>query len=212
MQVKADTPKSLGDPVVRTARRAQLNDARVAPLTEYVEQLRARVGGTAAVPDFDPWDGGINAEVLFLLEAPGAKAVETGFVSRNNPDETAKNFFLLNQEAGIARERTVLWNIVPWYIGTGTRIRPANPTDIAQGIGPLPELLTLLPALHAVVLVGQKAGAARRAIAELRPTVRVFDTPHPSPLFINNKPENRGRLLGALKDVASFLGDRGPAV
>lgn len=212
MQIKADTPKSLGDPVVRTARRSQLNDARVVPLTRYVEQLRARVGSTAAIPDFDPWDGGVNAEVLFLLEAPGAKAVEAGFISRNNPDETAKNFFLLNQEAGIARERTVLWNIVPWYIGNGTRIRPANRTDIAQGIGPLAELLPLLPVLRAVVLVGQKAGAARRAIAELRPQVRVFDTPHPSPLFINNKPENRGRLLVALKDVASFLGDRGPAV
>lgn len=211
MQVKADTPKSLGDPVVRTARWAQLNDARIAPLTRYVEQLRARVGDAAAIPDFDPWDGGVNAEVLFLLEAPGAKAVEAGFISRNNPDETAKNFFLLNQEAGIARERTVIWNIVPWYIGTGTRIRPANRTDIAQGIGQLAELLPLLPALRAVVLVGQKAGAARLAIAELRPQVRVFDAPHPSPLFINNKPENRGRLLVALKDVALFLGVRGPA-
>ncbi len=212
MQVKADTPKSLGDPAVQTARRGQLNDAHVAPLTRYVDHLRARVGSTAAIPYFDPWDGGVNAEVLFLLEAPGARAVEAGFISRNNPDETAKNFFLLNQEAGIARERTVSWNVVPWYIGTGTRIRPANRTDLAQGIGPLAELLPLLPALRAVVLVGQKAGAARRAIAELRPQVRIFGTPHPSPLFVNNKPENRGRLLVTLKEVASFLGDRRPAV
>ena len=205
--MKEDNPKSLGDPIVQTARRGQLNDAHVAPLTRYVEHLRAQVGSTAAIPYFDPWDGGVNGEVLFLLEAPGARAVEAGFISRNNPDETAKNFFLLNQDAGIARERTVLWNVVPWYIGTGTRIRPANRTDIAQGIGPLAKLMPLLPALRAVVLVGQKAGTARRAIAELRPQVRIFSTPHPSPLFINNKPENRGRLLGILKDVASFLGD-----
>ena len=210
--MKADTPKSLGDPVIQTARRGRLYDAHVAPLTRYVERLRARVGSTAAIPYFDPWDGGVNAEVLFLREAPGARAVEAGFISRNNPDETAKNFFLLNQDAGIARERTVSWNVVPWYIGTGTRIRPANRTDIAQGIGPLAELLPLLPALRAVVLVGQKAGTARRAIAELLPQVRIFDTPHPSPLFINNKPENRGRLLVTLKDVASFLGDRRPGV
>ena len=182
--MKADTPKSLGDPVIQTARRGRLYDAHVAPLTRYVERLRARVGSTAAIPYFDPWDGGVNAEVLFLL----------------------------NQDAGIARERTVSWNVVPWYIGTGTRIRPANRTDIAQGIGPLAELLPLLPALRAVVLVGQKAGTARRAIAELLPQVRIFDTPHPSPLFINNKPENRGRLLVTLKDVASFLGDRRPGV
>ena len=211
MQAKADTPKSLGDSIVLAARRAQLNDAHVALLTQYVEMLRARVGSAAAIPDFDPWDGGVNADVLFLLEAPGAKAVQSGFVSRNNPDETAKNFFLLNQEVGIARERTVLWNIVPWYIGTGIRIRPANRADIAQGIGPLAELLPLLPALRAIVLVGQKPGAARRAIVELRPQVRIFDTPHPSPLFVNNKPGNRGRLLGALNDVASFLGDWEPS-
>ncbi len=168
------------------------------------------MGSTASIPYFDPWDGGINAEVLFLLEAPGPKAVEAGFISRNNPDETAKNFFLLNQEAGIARARTVTWNVVPWYIGSGTRIRPANRTDIKQGSTPLADLLALLPALRAVVLVGQKAGMARRVIGDLLPGVRVFDTPHPSPLFVNNKPENRIRLLAALKDVAEFLGDWHP--
>ena len=152
--VTADTPNSLGDPVVQAARRAQLSEAHVAPLTRYVERLRAQVGRAAEIPDFDPWDGGVSAEVLFLLEAPGARAVAAGFISRNSPDETAKNFFLLNHDAGIARERTLCWNVVPWYIGTGTRIRPANRTDIAQGVGPLVELLELLPALRAVVLVG----------------------------------------------------------
>lgn len=144
-------------------------------------------------------------------QAPGPKAVNAGFISRNNPDETAKNFFMLNKEAGIARERTVIWNVVPWYIGSGTRIRPANRTDITQGSTPLAELLPMLPALRAVVLVGQKAGTARRVIGDLLPNVRVFDTPHPSPLFVNNKPENRGRLLAALKEVAEFLGDGHPA-
>ena len=208
--MKTDTPKSLGDPDVKSARLGQINDAHVAPLTRYVERLRATMGSTASIPYFDPWDGGINAEVLFLLEAPGPKAVEAGFISRNNPDETAKNFFLLNQEAGIARARTVTWNVVPWYIGSGTRIRPANRTDIKQGSTPLADLLALLPALRAVVLVGQKAGMARRVIGDLLPGVRVFDTPHPSPLFVNNKPENRIRLLAALKDVAEFLGDWHP--
>lgn len=209
--MKTDAPKSLGDPVVKSARLGQINDAHVAPLTRYVERLRATMGSTAPIPYFDPWDGGINAEVLFLLEAPGPKAVKAGFISRNNPDETAKNFFMLNQEAGIARERTVIWNVVPWYIGSGTRIRPANRTDITQGSTPLAELLPMLPALRAVVLVGQKAGTARRVIGDLLPNVRVFDTPHPSPLFVNNKPENRGRLLAALKEVAAFLGDCHPA-
>ena len=51
---------------------------------------------------------------------------------------------------------------------------------------------------------------ARRVIGDLLPHVRVYDTPHPSPLFVNNRPENRGRLLAALKDVAAFLGDGHP--
>lgn len=211
-QVKTGVPKSLGDPIVQHDRRGQLLEAHVAPLTQYVDRLRAQAGSTAAIPYFDPWDGGVNAEVLFLLEAPGPRAVAAGFVSRDNPDETAKNFLLLNQDAGIARERTLSWNIVPWYIGTGSRIRPANRKDIDQGLGPLADLLRLLPALRAIVLIGQKAGAARGLVADLRPQLRIFETPHPSPLFINNRPENRDRLLAALRAVASFLDDRPAAV
>jgi hypothetical protein len=208
--VNADTPKSLGDPAVRLARRKQLHDAHVAPLTQYVEHLHAQIGKMTAIPHFDPWDGGVDAELLFLLEAPGPKAVATGFVSRNNPDETAKNFFLLNQDACIPRKRTVLWNVVPWYIGTGSRIRPANRKDLTQGMGPLVGLLALLPKLRAVALVGRKAGTVRHAITDRYPHIRIFETPHPSPLFVNNRPENRGRLLGALQEVASFLNHSRP--
>jgi hypothetical protein len=96
------------------------------PLRDFVQSLRNEIGPEARIPDFDPWDGGTAAEILFLLEAPGAKALFSGFISRNNPDETAKNFFELNAQAGIPRERTITWNIVPWYIGSGSRIRPAN--------------------------------------------------------------------------------------
>ena len=85
----------------------------MAPLTEFVEVLRAEHGPDARIADFDPWDGGVDAEVLFLLEAPGPKAIASGFVSRNSPDESARNFHRANAEAGIARERTVTWNIVP---------------------------------------------------------------------------------------------------
>jgi hypothetical protein len=68
---------------------------------------RARTQFGSGIPYFDPWDGGTAAEALYLLEAPGAKAVLSGFISRNNPDETVKNFFQLNQQAGIPRKRTV---------------------------------------------------------------------------------------------------------
>ena len=84
----SDRPKLLGEPTARAARRAQLDEPHIAPLTQFVERLRSRVPGQAtSVPYFDPWDGGISAEVLYLLEAPGAKVVTSEFVSRNNPDE-----------------------------------------------------------------------------------------------------------------------------
>ena len=48
--------------------------------------------------------------------------------------ETAKNFFQLNQQSGIPRKRTIAWNIIPWYIGSGSRIRLANSDDIDVGV------------------------------------------------------------------------------
>jgi uracil-DNA glycosylase len=196
----------------RADRRRELYEPHIAPLTRFVESLRVRVGPEAAIPYFDPWDGGVRAEVLYLLEAPGAKAVASGFISRNNPDETARNFFEMNAEAGIPRDRTVTWNIVPWYIGSATRIRAANRTDISLGIECLTELLPLLPELRAVVLLGHKAEAAAEPIARLRPDLRLFRSPHPSPLYVNNKPGNRDRILMVLRDVAAFLRGHDAAV
>jgi len=184
----------LGEHMARTERIGLLDEPHVAPLTAFVQDLRTSAGPCAAIPDFDPWDGGVAAEVLFLLEAPGAKAVQSGFVSRNNPDETAKNFFELNCQAGILRMRTIMWNVVPWYVGSGQRIRPANSGDIAAGGAPLLQLLQLLPELRAVVFLGRKAERAEGAVATARPDLRRFKSPHPSPLVINH-PGNRGRIL-----------------
>ena len=155
-----DKPKLLGNLSVRAVRQAELRDPHIAPLTEFVDTLRAEMGSDYKIPYFDPWDGGIAAEVLYLLEAPGAKAVLSGFISRNNPDETAKHFFQLNEQAGIPRKQTITWNIVPWYIGSRSRIRPANSRDIDVSLRFLDSLLNLLPGLRAIVLIGQKAQRA----------------------------------------------------
>lgn len=126
-----DTPKCLRDPLQRAARMARIYDAHVAALTAFVDSIRAE--GHPDVPYFDPLDGGVHAECLFVLEAPGPKAVRSGFVSRNNPDETAKNWFEMNLEVGIDRKRTAIWNVVPWYVGTGSVIRSVMAADIREG-------------------------------------------------------------------------------
>ena len=200
----ADRPKSLADPAVRADRRTQLHEPHIAPLTAFVESLRDRIGPDVSIPYFDPWDGGIDAAILFLLEAPGAKAVLSGFVSRNNPDETAKNFFQLNAQAGIPRKRTIIWNVVPWYIGDGNRIRAADKADMDAGIRELPGLFSLLPRLHTVVLIGRKAQNARGIVKHLLPTAAVFDCAHPSPQYLNTDPANRQHILDVLRQVARF--------
>ena len=197
--------KLLGNAAALEQRLSQINEPHIVPVTAFIERLRERMGPQAAIPFIDPWDGGVEAEVLFLLEAPGPKARNSGFVSMNNPDETAKNFFEICHEAGFDRKQTITWNTVPWYIGSGTKIRPANSADIAAGIDSLGELLHLLPKLKAIVLVGLKAQKAERHVREIAPYLQVFFSPHPSPMFVNRKPENREILLSRWRDVRDFL-------
>jgi len=204
---EGDRPKLLGDPAAKAVRITLLREPHIAPLTDFVEELRHEAGPGAAIPDFDPWDAGVTAEVLFLLEAPGAKAVASSFISRNNPDETAKNMFELNRDVGIARKRSLLWNAVPWYIGEEdrTRIRAATAKDLESGLKPLPRLIEMLPNLRAVVFMGEKAQKARPQVEQLRPDLALFSSPHPSPLFVNNHPGNRDIILGVLREVAKHL-------
>jgi uracil-DNA glycosylase len=203
-----DRAKLLGDPEARQIRLSQLHEAHLAPLTSFVESLRAEAGPDAAIPYFDPWDGGVEAQILFLLEAPGRKAVRSGFISRNNPDDTATNFFELNLQAAIDRKRTISWNAIPWYIGTGAKIRAATPADLERGLRPLPRLLDLLPKLEAVVFVGRKAEKARPEVERLRPNLSLFNCPHPTPMFVNHACGNRDRILAVLRDVARCMSMR----
>jgi hypothetical protein len=174
-------------------------------LVRLVERIRKAKGPSYKIPDFDPLDGGINAHVLFILEAPGRKSVISGFVSRNNPDETAKNFFLLNDEVGIDRRRTIIWNAVPWYIGSATKIRPAKREDVLEADEWLEVLLVTLQQLQIVVFVGKKALHAQGVVMRCRPDVIVVTMPHPSPMFINRAPGNRERVLVALQNLSDLM-------
>jgi hypothetical protein len=112
-------PHSMRDVNVRERRRAMLTKPHIAPLTAYAAKLRQR--GFIEVPEFDPLDGGVNAQVLFLFEKPGpmtAEAGGSGFISRNNDDPTAEATFHFMEQAGIPRELTITWNVIPWWNGT----------------------------------------------------------------------------------------------
>lgn len=201
----ADYPKLLGQPEALASRIGQLDESHIAPLTDFVGRLRERMGPLVSIPYFDPWDGGINAKVLFLLEAPGPKARNSGFISINNPDETAKNLFELLVEAGIERRLIVLWNVVPWYLGSERKIRAARSGDVQLGIESVNELMALLQQVRGVVLVGRKAQKAESYLKKLGPTLFLESCPHPSPMYMNRKPENRLVLLQCLRKVSARL-------
>ena len=201
-----DFPKSLGDETIRSQRFAMLDEPHIKNFTSLVKEIRRQEGFSEEVPYFDPMDGGSNARALFLLEAPGAKAVLSGFISRNNPDETAKNMFLALQDADLPRNETALWNIVPWYLGSGSKIRPARARDIEHGKAYVPTLLEILPRLKVVAFFGRKAqriGTWLETVANRR--FEVVPVPHPSPKFVNRRPGNRDLLLESIQTVADFL-------
>ena len=114
-------PKTLGFEQIRGERLSGLFAPHITGLTRFVEELRQMKGTDFHIPYFDPHDGGVQAKVLFLLEAPGPKAKGSGFVSRDNPDETAKNVRTMSREAGLNRTDFVIWNVCPWYVGTLVR-------------------------------------------------------------------------------------------
>lgn len=153
-----DAPYSLANKETKKHRMSLLENDHISPLTDFVKRMRDVTGKGNGIPFFDPLDGGQYAEILFLLEAPGPCAVKSGFISRNNPDPTAKNFFELNKSAGLNREKTISWNIVPWHIGDeNNNIRPANEDDITLGKPWLLELFQILENIKFIVLVGKKS-------------------------------------------------------
>jgi hypothetical protein len=64
---------------------------------EVIDRIRKR---GLQVPNVDPNDGGIGATVLLLLESPGPRAVASSFVSRDNPDASARNMGCELERAG----------------------------------------------------------------------------------------------------------------
>jgi len=198
-----DEAYALKSPDERQRRAAMLEQPHIAPLMKYLEHIRAG-HPNKELPCFDPCDGGVHAKVLFLLEAPGPKAVGSSFISRNNPDPSARNLCGLLQRAGIARGDTLLWNIVPWYVGDGGRIRAVNKDDIQQSSPYLKELLSLLPRLKVIVLVGQKAQSAKNQIRQLT-NLPIVHTHHPSARVLNVWPHKKDEIEEHLAQVAAIV-------
>jgi hypothetical protein len=113
-------PKVHHFPDIVVDKRRRVHDRHVAPLNRLAEQINAGRDEHLA-PWFDPDGGGTGARVLFLLENPGRRATSargSGFISADNNDDTAANFFRLRDQAALPRGQLVAWNVVPCYSPT----------------------------------------------------------------------------------------------
>jgi len=185
-------------------RMALLHEPYMKPLTEFVEELRRKKGSQFYIPYFDPCDGGVNARLLIVAEAPGPKVKNSGFVSRNNHDDTAENTNRVLHKAGLKREDTLLWNIVPWYIGSDARIREPRKKELIEGMDYILQLCGLLHNLKAIVLLGANAREAFNAKApELN--VKIFDAPHPSAQNLNLDKDAERVIITRLSEANEYL-------
>ncbi|MEU8522215.1 uracil-DNA glycosylase [Streptomyces sp. NPDC048577] len=214
---RSTAPRALRDPdALRVRLEAVRTEPAVAPLNDWVEALRGRLGEDESVPWFDPASGGIEARSLLLLEAPGQKSVGaeaalrrtgSGIISADNDDPTAQNCWTLRQEAGLPYELAVHWNIVPWYLGTADRIAAPGRTEIQRAAPFLHEVISMLPALEVVVPMGRKAQAGWAAYQErYAPKVHTLPTWHPSPRVFASRPAARQEILDVLRETAGLLG------
>ncbi|MXO74785.1 uracil-DNA glycosylase [Altererythrobacter aerius] len=176
-----EQPRAMRNPAVRAARLAALYERHIAPLTDFVHWLRAR--DSNEYPYFDPADGGVEASILFLLEKPGPMTVPegkglrqgSGFISRDNDDPTAEASFRFYREAGVDRQQSVIWNVIPGWNGT-IKVAPA---ELRAGVEDLATVLELLSRLNTIVLVGRKAARAEPLIRQLG-DYAIFNSAHPS--------------------------------
>ena len=181
-------------PVDRREGLAALWAHKIASLgAPHVAKLEAYRAGIAAshgiVPHVDPDDGGDKATILLLLETPGPRGPIPRIVSRDNPTGTARNIARLSEAAALTRERTVLWNVVPWLIhAPGHPNRAPTRAETTAGLALLPDFLGLVPALKVAILAGRAAGSAQAIIAASRPDIAILRMPHPSPTYVNTAP------------------------
>lgn len=210
-----DRPRSLREADERENRLRLVREPHVAELNRYVDDLRAEaleaglIPSPERIPYFDPCDGGKAAECMFVFEAPGPSAVKSGFISCNNDDVSAENFFWLNQEAGLPRACTVSWNVVPWALQEGGKNRNASPADIDLGGPYLKRILELLSFLRVVVLSGGSAQQGERFVREYREqtegSLEIRKMAHPGGRVKNLHPHLYARIPGILREIADFL-------
>jgi uracil-DNA glycosylase len=178
-------------------------DPHVLPLMNVVRDLRAR---GLDVPNVDPNDGGVNARCLILMETPGPKSVASRFVSRDNPDPSARNLASALDAASLARSDVLLWNVVPQCLSTATQNRNASAGEIRAAAPDLQAFIDRLSKLAVVVFCGRTAQRAK-GLVSLPSRVQVLETFHPAARSYNQA-KYRNDIHEKFKQAARVIAER----
>jgi uracil-DNA glycosylase len=203
-------PRRHRDAAFLAAKYARSTEPHVAPINRLAAQIAAAT--SSVVPGADPDGGGTGARVLLLLETPSrAGGYTTGLISVDNDDTAAANLWRGLDAVGLDRRLVLVWNAVPWYVGSADKIRSPTPAEITAGLAWLRRLLDLLPDLRVVACFGR---AATRAVLPLRPELlarglTLLEAPHPSQR-VYNRPgaQARERVHATLVTAAELAGAR----
>lgn len=147
--------------------------------------------------------------MLLLLETPSVEAAySSGIVSIDNDDATAANLWRAHAETGLDRRTSLVWNAVPWFVGTGERGAAPTVGELRLGQDWLTAFLSLLPRLAVVVALGRSAQAAVAPLGLASRGLLVLLAPHPSQR-VYNRPgfDGRGRVHAALAQAAHVARD-----
>jgi len=194
-----NAPYALKSEEERARRLAMLDQAHIAPLVSHINEIENDRGPDCQIPFFDPCDGGIQAKALFLLESADNKAIASGFVSRNNRNQSAKNMLLLLQDAGFERNDTLLWNIVPWYLGGAPKLH-----EIIDALPYLKSLIAMLADLRVVVLVGIETSNMAPHMAKFT-SVPIITSHYPSLENFNSIPAMKEQVQAHFIEAANLV-------
>lgn len=184
----------------------------VSPLNDLVRAWRLQWPHRSMLW-FDPDDGGIEARVLILMEAPGPRNIPAdthGFCTEDNADPTARSLAQERARAGLERADYVRWNIVPWLpVGTDGTWQSPRPSDLDEAMEPLTQVREFLPDLQLVITVGRPAlhGWTRQQTVFHQDVVPLLAVPHQSQRNTRGREESLERWRYALSVAARMTTD-----
>lgn len=200
----AGRPRMHKDPEFLARKKERLWEHHVAPINNLVERIRLERGDF--VPYVDPDSGGVDAQVLFVLESPAAPAAKgSDMLSPDNNDGTAANMWEAYAASGLPRSAALHWNAVPWFVGDGQAERNVTNQQVTQGHKYLGQLLEIATNVQIIVAMGKPAQLSLHRIdADLAAQgIRLIDCIHPSPR--NNSRAGPARVLATFEDVVTDL-------